>query len=138
MVQFQVMRFADPSASVSGLATNPCGTGRGSDRGPNRAAARAAVGRGRVSREAGTDVGVVLAPGLALLGEAAARDPCRHGGCGSGGGGEQLSSLPRKGLFWFGCGWGDLGVLDDEPPLHFPFYYAKKIHPIIFFILFII
>jgi hypothetical protein len=46
MVQFQIMRFADPSASVSGLATNPCGTGRGSDRGSNRAAARAAVGGG--------------------------------------------------------------------------------------------
>jgi hypothetical protein len=42
-------------------------------------------------------VGVVLAPGLALLGKAAARDPSRHGGCG-GGGGYQLSSLPRKGL----------------------------------------
>jgi hypothetical protein len=40
-------------------------------------------------------VGVVLPPRLALLGEAAARDPPgRHGG---GGGGAPV---------WFGAGWG--------------------------------
>jgi hypothetical protein len=43
--------------------------------------------KGRGDRKSGTDVGVVLAPGLALLGEAAARDSSRHGGCGGGGGG---------------------------------------------------
>jgi hypothetical protein len=130
MVQFQIMRFADPSASVSGLATNPCRTGRGSDRDSNRAAARAALGKGEGGpREAGTDVGVVLAPGLALLGKAAARDPSRHGGCG-GGGGYQLSSLPRKGFV--GLRTWDLGVFHDEPPLYFPLL-CNHIHQFIYF-----
>jgi hypothetical protein len=64
MVQFQTMRFADPSASASGLATNPC-----KDR-KIRSRIKSGSGggnKGEAGRKAGTDVRVVLAPGLALL-----------------------------------------------------------------------
>lgn len=71
MVQCHVMRLTEPSGSVSGFATKPQTIGeenedQGSDLGQRRKKKRA------------TYVGVVLAPGLALLGEAATGDASGH------------------------------------------------------------
>jgi hypothetical protein len=74
------MRFTDPSATVSGFATKPCESVV-PDQDPNLTGGRRGWGARRIGKERdGTDMRVVLAPSLALLREAAARDPSsRHG-----------------------------------------------------------
>jgi hypothetical protein len=89
-----------PSATVSGLATKPC-----EKRDGNRSGTPLEIcnrDKGERGADRGAHVGVVLPPGLALLGEAAARDsPGRHGETSCGGGGGDCSAL---GLFARGGG----------------------------------
>jgi hypothetical protein len=103
MVQCQIMRLTVPSATVSGLATKPCEKRDGKQIRNSARNLQYRQGGKERGADRGAHVGVVLPPGLALLGEAAARDsPGRHGetSCGGGGGGD-CSAL---GLFVRGGG----------------------------------
>jgi hypothetical protein len=105
MVHCQIIRFTVPSGSDSGFATKPCAQQQNrTDQTPRPPgdAARAKKNQGGRWELRGAYVRVVLAPGLALLGEAAAGDSPRHGGGGGGGGGggdSSSSTRPRWGVW---------------------------------------